>query len=75
MTENQTADSENNRPMETYYSPQSTVSDVLNDPCFDDFGRLLFPVDRNVSPAMTLAQVSTSRVYIWYPYIQVDKTV
>lgn len=62
-------------PAVGYYTPQSTVSDVLNDPCFEDFGRLLFPVDRNVSPSMTLAQVSTSNVYMWYPYIQVDKTV
>lgn len=58
-----------------YYDSQSTVSDVLNDLCFENFGRLLFPVDRNVSPSMTLAQVSTSNVYMWYPYIQVEKTV
>lgn len=60
---------------DTYYTQQSTVADVLNDPSFGSFGRLLFPVDRNISPEMTLAQVSTSSVYIWYPYIQVDKTV
>lgn len=59
----------------TPYSPQSTVSDVVNDPAFGNFGRLLFPVDRNVSPEMTLAQVSSSSVYIWYPYVQVKKTV
>lgn len=53
-------------PAVGYYTPQSTVSDVLNDPCFEDFGRLLFPVDRNVSPSMTLAQVCTSNVYMWY---------
>lgn len=53
-------------PEVEYYTPQSTVSDVLNDPCFEDFGRLLFPVDRNVSPSMTLAQVCTSNVYMWY---------
>lgn len=58
-----------------YYTSQSTVSDVLNDPYFENFGRLLFPVDRNISPSITLAQVSTSSVYMWYPYIQVDKTV
>lgn len=60
---------------ENYYNSQSTVSDVINDPLFGSFGRLLFPVDRNVSSSMTLAQVSTSSVYMWYPYIQVDKTV
>lgn len=60
---------------ENYYNSQSTVSDVINDPLFGSFGRLLFPVDRNVSSSMTLAQVSTSSVYMWYPYIQVEKTV
>lgn len=60
---------------ENYFTTQSTVADVINDSAFGDFGRLLFPVDRNVSTSMTLAQVSTSNVYMWYPYIQADKTV
>lgn len=67
--------SETTEPMDRYYTSQSTVSDVINDPVFGSFGRLLFPVDRNVPPSMTLAQVSTSNVYMWYPYIQVEKTV
>lgn len=58
-----------------YYNSQSTVSDVINDPAFGAFGRLLFPVDRNVPTSMTLAQVSTSAIYMWYPYIQVEKTI
>lgn len=58
-----------------YYNSQSTVSDVINDPAFGSFGRLLFPVDRNVIPSMTLAQASTSAVYMWYSYIQAEKTV
>lgn len=58
-----------------YFTAATTVKKVINDPCFGDFGRLLFPVDRNVSPSMTLAQISTSSVYIWYPYIRVEKTV
>lgn len=67
--------SEQADPIGDYYHSQSTVSDVLNDPCFENFGRLLFPVDRTVSSSMTLAQVSTPSVYMWYPYIQVEKTV
>lgn len=67
--------SETAESMDRYYTSQSTVSDVINDPAFGSFGRLLFPVDRSVSPSMTLAQVSTSSVYMWYPYIRVEKTV
>lgn len=61
--------------VEQFFTSKSTVGDVINDPSFGNFGRLLFPVDRNVSPSMTLAQVSTSGVYMWYPYIRVEKTV
>lgn len=57
------------------FTPQSTVAEVISDHAFGNFGRLLFPVDRGVSPDMTLAQVSTSSVYLWYPYIRVEKTV
>lgn len=57
------------------YSAQSTVGEVVNDAAFGDFGRLLFPVDRNVTMDMTLAQVSTSSVYVFYTNIKTEKTV
>ena len=57
------------------FTAQSTVGDVINDPAFGDFGRLLFPVDRSVPLSMTLAQLSTSNVYVWYSHISVDRTV
>ena len=53
----------------------TTVGEVISNPAFKDFGRLLFPVDRTVSDDMTLAEISTSRVYTWYNNIQSDKTV
>lgn len=53
----------------------TTVGEVISNPAFEDFGRLLFPVDRTVTDDMTLAEISTSRVYTWYNNIQSDKTV
>ncbi len=53
----------------------STVKDVVEDRAFDDFGHLLFPVDRSVNENATLEQISSSSTYIWYNYIQPDKTV
>ncbi len=53
----------------------TTVGEVIADPAFGGFGRLLFPVDRAVSEDTTLAELSTSSVYIGYSYIQPDKTV
>lgn len=53
----------------------TTVGEVIANPAFEDFGRLLFPVDRTVTDDMTLAEISTSRVYTWYNYMQPEKTV
>lgn len=52
-----------------------TAADVMNIPVFAGFGRLLFPVDRNVPGDMTLADISSSSVYVWYSNIKKDKTV
>jgi hypothetical protein len=60
---------------DSIFTAKSTVGDVITDRAFGNFGRLLFPVDRNVPSSMTLAQVSTSNVYVWYSNIKVDKTV
>ncbi len=57
------------------FTSLSTVGDVINDPAFGNFGRLLFPVDRHISSSLTLAQVSSSSIYMWYPYIRAEKTV
>ncbi|SHN56297.1 alpha/beta hydrolase [Desulfitobacterium chlororespirans] len=53
----------------------TTVSEIINDPAFVDFGRLLFPVDRTISTDMTLTDISSSNVYVWYSEIKADTTV
>lgn len=63
------------RDDQNLYMRSSTVKDVINDPYFEDFGRLLFPEDRSVPEDMTLEEVSSSNVYVWYSYIDPDKTV
>lgn len=60
---------------ETIVTKDTTVGAVIANPALEDFGRLLFPVDRNVPDHMTLAEVSSSGVYVWYSHIQPDKTV
>ncbi|MCI9071964.1 MAG: alpha/beta hydrolase [Lachnospiraceae bacterium] len=57
------------------FSEESTVAQVINDPAFTGFGRMLFPVDRNISDDMTLGEISSSDVYVWYSNIKADKTV
>ncbi|WP_367566214.1 alpha/beta hydrolase [Lacrimispora sp.] len=53
----------------------TTVSEIINDSDFGDFGRLLFPVDRSISTDLTLAEISSSKVYVWYSEIKADTTV
>lgn len=60
---------------ETIVTKDTTVGEVIANPALEGFGRLLFPVDRNVPDHMTLAEVSSSGVYVWYSNIQPDKTV
>lgn len=49
------------------------VQDVIDDPVFEDYGRLIFPVDRTISSNLTLEDVGD--ILIWYNYINPDKTV
>ncbi len=51
------------------FTKDTTVGEIKNDPAFGDFGRLLFPVDRTVTDDMTLEDISSSSVYIWYTTI------
>ena len=57
------------------FTKQSTVREVISNPVFGNFGRLLFPVDRQINENMTLEEVSSSSVYVWYSHIKSDKTV
>ncbi len=65
----------NNVPAENRFTANSTVAEVISEPAFGNFGYLLFPVDRNVSRSMTLADISSSSIYVWYSHIQTEKTV
>lgn len=59
----------------TMITQSTTVGEIKSLTAFSDFGRLLFPVDRTVPDSMTLAEVSSPSVYIWYSNIKAEKTV
>ena len=79
MDKNSSSDEQTTTTEKAFYADRftlsSTVGDVVADSAFGDFGRLLFPVDRNVPSTMTLREVSSSSVYVWYNYIQPSMTV
>lgn len=55
------------------YTVNSKVTDVINDPVFGDYGRLIFPVDMNISSKLTLGHID--EILPWYSEIIPQKTV
>lgn len=53
------------------YTAETPITDVVNDPVFGDYGRLIFPVDEWYYSGETLGQLRLT----WYSNIQPDKTV
>lgn len=53
------------------YTKDTSISDVMNDPIFGDYGRLFFPVDSGYYSGDTLGDLSLT----WYSHIDADKTV
>lgn len=53
----------------------TTIQEILELPSFKDCGRLLFPVDRPIRLDMTLKELTSSHIYLWYSYLDVYKTI
>lgn len=53
------------------YTRNTRISDVINDPVFGDYGRLIFPVDEGYYSGDTLGDLRLT----WYNNIDPDKTV
>ena len=66
-TENETEE----QSMAEYYTTNTKIEDVINDPIFGDYGRLIFPVNSGYYGGRTLGNLSLT----WYNYIDSDKTV
>lgn len=53
------------------YTVNTKISDVINDPVFEDYGRLIFPVDDGYYSGDTLGELRLT----WYNNIDPNKTV
>ena len=53
------------------YTVNTKISDVINDPVFENYGRLIFPVDNSYYSGDTLGKLRLT----WYNNIDPDKTV
>lgn len=61
----------NAEPVTNYYNCQSRIADVMNDPDFGDWGRLIFPANTSYWSGTTLEDLDLT----WYNGIDPDKTV
>ena len=57
----------------SYFTKDTKVYDVIDNNSFKGFGNLIFPINRNIPSDMTLENVGD--IYIWYHYIDSNKTV
>ncbi len=55
------------------YTLTTKVTDVINDPAFEDYGRLIFPVDRSIDGGLELQDVGD--ILIWYNNVNPERTV
>ena len=53
------------------YTSNTRISDVVDDPVFGDYGRLIFPVNSGYYGGSTLGNLSLA----WYNYVDPDMTV
>ena len=60
-----------NRTNKKQYTINTKISDVINDPVFANYGRLIFPVNNGYYSVDTLGELGL----IWYNNIDPDKTV
>lgn len=59
--------------IKTNYMADTKVWDVINDPAFAGYGRLIFPADKTIDKSMTLSEVVS--ILTWYNYVNPDRTV
>lgn len=55
------------------YAVDSKVKDVIDNPIFGDYGRLIFPVDISIPSTLTLSDVD--EILPWYSEVNPNKTV
>lgn len=57
------------------FSDSTTLKEVVTTKEFKDFGRFMFPLDLSLNEDMTITELSSPRVLMWYSHINKDKSV
>lgn len=79
ISEQEYGDKENEKSMkktgsnEGEFTLDTKVEEVLEDPLFEDYGRLIFPVDVRIDSRLKLKDVDD--ILMWYSNVNSDRTV
>ena len=66
----QTADGKEKTEM---FTSETRIQEVIHDPAFEGFGRLIFPVDLGLEGGLTLKEMGNRLV--WYSHVNPERTV
>lgn len=61
------------REEQNNYTGETKVADVISDPFFEDYGRLIFPVDQPIDEELELQDVD--EILTWYNNVNPERTV
>ena len=73
ITENTSEDSSGTAGGEADYTLETKVTDVISDPVFEDYGRLIFPADRSIDEDLELQDLD--EILMWYNNVNPERTV
>ena len=59
----------------TFFEPQTSAQDIIDDEAFEDYGRLLFPVTGYHAPDASTTLASLDSKLTWYNFYDVDTTI
>lgn len=62
-----------NRNERESFNAESNINDIIHDSTFDDYGRLIFPVDIKIEDNLKVKDISS--ILPWYSEVNTDKTV
>ena len=55
------------------FTSETRIQEVIHDPAFEGFGRLIFPVDLGLEGGLTLKEMGNRLV--WYSHVNPERTV
>lgn len=56
-----------------YFTTETKIKSVIDDPVFEDYGRLIFPVDMTIDDSLKLKDVK--QILPWYSEVSPERTV